>query len=198
MATDIAVVLTNLLGFYNFRHKRTVHVGAGGGQFIGYAAQALHVVAVDPDPEALMHLQIAVGVLRLDGRFTVRQQQFESVVDRGDVVFFEFCLHEMADPDAALRHARQLAPETLVIDHAPGSPWAWCTAETEKVARSWAAVEAAGIRREQQFLGYQRFADGDVLLHRVESLGEPAVSRALAHAGPGAVEIEMTYRIALL
>ena len=28
--------------------------------------------------------------------------------------------------------------------------------------------------------------------------GEPAVSRALAHAGPAPIEIEMTYRIALL
>jgi hypothetical protein len=136
--------------------------------------------------------------LHLDDRFTVRQQPFESVADRGDVVFFEFCLHEMADPEAALRHARQLAPETLVLDHAPGSRWAWYTAEAEKVARSWAAVEGAGIRREQHFVGYQRFADGEVLLHRVESLGEPAVSRALAHAGPGSVEIEMPYRIALL
>ena len=198
MATDIAAVLTNLVEFYDFRHKTTVHVGAGGGQFIGYAAQARHVVAVDPDAEALLHLQMAIGVLRLDGRFTVRHQPFESVVGRGDVVFFEFCLHEMADPEAALRHARRLAPETLVIDHAPGSRWAWCTAETDKVARSWAAVEGAGIRREQQFLGYQHFADGEVLLHRVESLGEPAVSRALARAGHSSVEIEMTYRIALL
>jgi hypothetical protein len=198
MATDIALVLANLTQFYEFRRKATVHVGAGGGQFIGYAARAQHVVAVDVDAEAVMHLQMAIGVLRLDDRVTVRQQQFESVVDRGDVVFFEFCLHEMADPGAALTHARSLAPEVLVIDHAPGSQWAWYTAETEKVARSWAAVERAGIRRERQFVGYQHFADGEVLLHRVEALGEPAISRALGHAGPASVEIEMTYRIALL
>jgi len=198
MATDIAVVLANLTGFYDFRNKATVHVGAGGGQFIGYAARARHIVAVDPDAVAIANLQVAIGAMGLGGRFTVRQEQFESVVDSGDVVFFEFCLHEMADPEGVLRHARGLAPETLVIDHAPGSRWAWYTAETDKVARSWAAVERGGIRREQDFSGLQRFADGEALLERVQSLGEPAVSRALAHTGPTPIEIEMTYRIALL
>ncbi len=198
MATDIAIVRANLTGFYDFRDKATVHVGAGGGQFIGYAINARQVVAVDSDPAAVACLETAIRALGLAGRFTVRRQGFESVADRGDVVLFEFCLHEMADPDALLQHARTLAPEILVIDHAPGSRWAWYTAETEKVARSWSAVERAGIRREQLYSGWQRFADGEALLQRIESLGEPAVSRALAHAGAAPVQIEMTYRIAVL
>ena len=198
MATDIAVVLANLTGFYDFRDKTTVHVGAGGGQFIGYAARARQVVAVDPDANAIARLQVAVGAMGLRDRFAVRQEEFESIVDPGDVVFFEFCLHEMSNPAALLTHARRLAPETLVIDHAPGSRWAWYTAETEKVARSWGAVERAGVRRARDFSGVQRFADAEALFQKVESLGEPAVSRALAHAGPAPIEIEMTYRIALL
>ena len=198
MATDIAVVLANLTGFYDFRDKATVHVGAGGGQFIGYATHARRIVAVDPDAAAIARLQVAIGAMGLASRFTVRQEQFESVVDLGDVVFIEFCLHEMTDPERVLRHARRLAPETLVIDHEPGSPWVWYTAETEKVANSWAAVERAGVRRDQHFSGRQRFADGEALLQKVQSLGEPAVSRALAQAGAAPIEIEMTYRIALL
>ena len=54
------------------------------------------------------------------------------------------------DPEAALRHARALAPETLVIDHAPESHWAWHTAETEKAAMagsSWAAMMPSGAPR---------------------------------------------------
>jgi len=120
MATDIAKVIANLTSFYDFRNKSVVHVGAGGGQFIAYASDAYHVVAVDPDAAALEPLRAAIDRLGLGDRFTVRQAVFESLTDKADVVFFEFCLHEMNDPEAVLRHARTLAPEALVIDHAPG------------------------------------------------------------------------------
>ena len=53
MATDIAKVIANLASFYDFSNKSVVPVGAGGGQFIGYASDARHVVAVDPDTAAL-------------------------------------------------------------------------------------------------------------------------------------------------
>ncbi len=198
MVTDITLVLANLTGFYEFDNKTVVHVGAGGGQFIRYAVLARHVIAVDPDPAAIERLRLAVNAAQLGGTFTLRQALFETVADPADVVFFEFCLHEMDDPDAALRHARRIAPETVVIDHAPDSRWAWYTAETEKAARSWAAVERAGIRRETCCTGLQRFNNGSELLEKVQPQGEPAVSRALNHAGPGPIEIEMTYRIALL
>ncbi len=198
MATDVTLVLANLTAFYDFRDKVVLHVGAGGGQFIGYAARARNVVAIDPDDAAVLTLQRAIAAQGLADRFTVRQGTFESVLDGCDVVLFEFCLHEMTEADAVLRHARSLAPETLVIDHAPGSPWAWYTAEGEKIAGSWAAVERAGVRREQHYSGVQRFGDGEALLQKVQSLGEPAVGRALAHQGPAPIEIGMTYRIALL
>lgn len=198
MATDISKVIANLTSFYDFRNKSVVHVGAGGGQFIAYASDAHHVLAVDPDAVALEPLRAAIDRLGLGDRFTVRQALFESLADKADVVFFEFCLHEMDDPEAVLRHARTLAPETLVIDHAPGSPWAWYTAETEKAARSWAAVEQAGVVASRAFVGRQLFADVDALVARIASLGEPAVSRARALGGAAGVDIEMIYRIALL
>ena len=122
----------------------------------------------------------------------------ETVMEPADVVFFEFCLHEMDDPDAVLRHARSLAPDTLVIVHAPGSRWARYVAETEKAERSWVAVERAGVRRDQLCSGWQRFADVRDLIEKVRPQGELAVSRARARAGKTAIEIPMTYRIALL
>lgn len=198
MATDIGLVLANLMQFYDFWGKTVVHVGAGGGQFVRSAEKARRVVAVDSDPAAIARLKLAVDAARLGGIFEFREEPFEAVGDRADVVFFEFCLHEMVEPDAVLRHARELASDTVVIDHAPESKWAWYVAETEKAAQSWAACERAGIRREQKHFGLQRFDDGDALLEKVRSQGEPAVSRALAQAGPAPIEIEMTYRIALL
>jgi SAM-dependent methyltransferase len=198
MATDVGKVIANLASFYDFRNKSVVHVGAGGGQFIGYASGARHVVAVDPDAAALGPLRAAIERLELGDRFTVRQARFEALTDPADVVFFEFCLHEMDDPEAALRHARALAPETLVIDHAPESHWAWHTAETEKAAMSWAAVERAGVIDDRVFVGRQLFADVEALVARIRSLGEPAVSRARALSGATTIDIEMIYRVALL
>ena len=198
MATDIAKVIANLASCYDCSNKSVVHVGAGGGQFIGYASDARHVVAVDPDAAALEPLRAAIGRLGLGDRFTVRQSRFESLTGDADVVFFEFCLHEMDDPDAALRHARTLAPDTLIIDHAPESRWAWHTAETEKAARSWAAVERAGVSASRVFVGRQLFADVDALVARIASLGEPAVSRARTLASATTIDIEMIYRVALL
>ena len=60
MATDIAAIVRNLEAFYPFKDKAVLHVGAGGGQFIGYAVHAKRVVGVDPDPEAVDRLKTAV------------------------------------------------------------------------------------------------------------------------------------------
>jgi len=198
VATDIAKVIANLTSFYDLGGKSVVHVGAGGGQFVAYAAQARHVVAIDPDAEAIVRLRAAIEAAGLAERFTVRQADFEAIADPADVVFFEFCLHEMNDPDAVLRHARTLAPETLVIDHAPESRWAWHTAETGKARRGWEAVERAGIRADRRFVGRQLFPDVEALVARLESLGEPAVSRARAFGETSGIDIEMIYRIAVL
>jgi predicted RNA methylase len=78
MATDIAKVIANLASFYDFSNKSVVHVGAGGGQFIGYASDARHVVAADPDTAALGPLRAAIGRLGVGDRFTIRQSRFES------------------------------------------------------------------------------------------------------------------------
>jgi predicted RNA methylase len=198
MATDIGIVLANLSAFFDFHGRTVVHVGAGGGQFIGYAAYARHVFAVDPDSQAIARLRAAVTAASLGDRVTLIEQPFEALTQQADVVFFEFCLHEIDNPDCALGHARRLATDVVVIDHAPESQWAWHVAETEKAERSWAAVERAGIRRDRRYLGWQRFRDVDELLEKVRPQGEVATSRALAHAGMTPIEISMTYRIALL
>lgn len=198
MATDIGKVLANLATVYDFSGKVVVHVGAGGGQFVSYAKTARHVLAVDPDEDAVARLRAAVDVQGLGDKFTVRQADFESTSHRADVVFFEFCLHEMADPDAALRHARTLAPDTVVIDHAPESRWAWHTAETAKARGSWQAVEREGIRTDCRFVGRQLFPDVAALVARLAELGEPAVGRARALGDARDIDIEMVYRVAVL
>src|SRR5512135_74212 len=123
MAADIARILADVESCFDFTGAAVLHVGAGGGQFVGYAAKAARVLAVDPDPAAVERLRDALREKGLESRFTVRQGDLMDVREPADVVFFEFCLHEIADPLAALRHARTLAPRLLVADHARGSPW---------------------------------------------------------------------------
>ena len=57
MATDIEAVERNLRSFYDFHDKIVVHVGAGGGQLIGYSEIARSVLAVDIDEQALSTLE---------------------------------------------------------------------------------------------------------------------------------------------
>ncbi len=198
MATDIQAVLRNLSFCYPFRDKSVIHVGAGGGQFLGYASEARSVIAVDPEISAVERLRSALALVPFRDRFTVVHAGFGTNLGAADVVFFEFCLHEIPEPQIALRDAKLIAPDVVVIDHDPDSRWAWHTAETDKARNSWAAVETYPIRLNQRFTGLQRFADVLELLQKVGELGEPAIGRAKQMSNQAPIEIEMKYRIAII
>ena len=198
MATDVDAILRNVGAFYDFKGKSVIHAGAGGGQFIAYASEARSVLAVDPDPPAVARLRASVRESGLTDRFRIVQGDLASVSARADVVFFEFCLHEIADPEEALRHACSLAPDVLVADHRAESPWSYYTCETEKLLRSWSAVERFTPVRRATFDAVQRFADHAELVSKVEVLGEPALSRIREFEGRREIEIGMPYGMALL
>ena len=198
MATDIAAIVRHLEAFYGFTGKTVLHVGAGGGQFIGYAARASRVVGVDPDAEAVDRLKAAIRTAGLQDRFHALQADLMTVTEKADVVFFEFCLHEIADPAAALRHAHTLAPQILVVDHAPASRWSWYCAEEEKVVESWAVVDHIPSARAARFLGKQSFHDYGELAAKIGMLGEPTLTRIAEFRGRTDFEIAMPYRMALL
>jgi len=61
MPTDLDLIVANLTSFHDFSGKIVIHVGAGGGQLIGYAASCRKVVAVDNDPSALERLEQRVA-----------------------------------------------------------------------------------------------------------------------------------------
>jgi hypothetical protein len=117
---------------------------------------------------------------------------------RADVVFFEFCLHKIVDPLTALRHARTLAPQVLVVDPAPDSAWAWQLCETEKVLRGWAAAERFPLAFDRTFQGVQRFHDHAELLARVQALGECVIRRAREFRDRTDFAVDMPYRVVLL
>jgi predicted RNA methylase len=198
VATDIGQIVAELSRFYDFTDKTVIEVGAGGGQLIDYARPARRVIAVDRDEAALARLEMLVADRGWTDRFTLVAADFASVKSRGDVVLFEFCLHEMPAPGAMLAQALDLAPEVLVIDHAPGSPWSWYAGEDGVVEASWAAVEARTVRRNQVVDARQSFSDFDELAGKLAGQAPECQTRIASFRGQRDLTIAMPYRLAML
>ena len=129
MAADYGKMVADLLAFYDFEDKLILTVGAGGGQLIEYGRTARKVLALDNDAAALDKLRENLRISGLEDKFEPVLGDFLSVELKADVVLFEFSLHEMADPGAALERARRLAPAVVVFDHGPGSLWSYVASE---------------------------------------------------------------------
>jgi SAM-dependent methyltransferase len=198
VATDIGEIVSELVRFYDFTGKTVIEVGAGGGQLIEYARPARRVIAVDRDAAALARLEMLVADRGWTDRFTLVAADFAGLQSRGDVVLFEFCLHEMPAPDAMLAQALDLAPEVLVIDHAPGSPWSWYAGEDGGVEGAWAAVERRGVHRRRDVEAWQQFRDFDELAGKLVSQVPECQTRIASFRGQRDIAIPMPYRIAVL
>jgi SAM-dependent methyltransferase len=198
MATDLDQVVGSLTGFYHFAGKTVVAVGAGGGQLAEYARETRRVIAVDRDGAALEHLAMRSDERGLADKFVLLHGDLRALRPSGDVVLFEFCLHEMEDPDRALAHAAGLAPDVLVIDHAPGSRWEWCAAEEDGVEAAWAAVARRPIRRVRDVEAFQRFGDYAELEAKLAAQGPRSLERITTYRGHSPIAIPMPYRLALV
>ncbi len=198
MAADYRRMTRNLLEFFDFAGRTVVSVGAGGGQFIEYGRQAVKVIAVDQDPSALEALREKLVPAGLADKFTLTHSDFLAFRDSADVVLFEFCLHEMSDPSAALAHARTLAPAVVVMDHWPGSEWAFVVAEEDKAEAAWAAVASFRPGRTISFEASQFFKDYAELWQKVHVQGEKSLARIKNFKNLTDFSIPMTYGLALL
>lgn len=198
MATDYARLTENLLRFYDFRSKVVLFVGAGVKQLLTPSAGTRKIVAIDQDVAALRELETSVAAKGLQGSVEVVGCKFEEVEQAGDVVYFEFCFHEMANPEEALTHARALASDIVVIDHSPGSEWIFYGAEEDKVQHSAEVMERLGVRRQQRFHTEQRFENFAELVAKVTPQGPVAIERAQRFAGTSNIVIPMSYDLNLL
>jgi ubiquinone/menaquinone biosynthesis C-methylase UbiE len=198
MPTELDLIAANLASAYDFSGKIVIHVGAGGGQFIGYASSCRRVVAVDNDVDALERLEQRVADLALQKNVTVLACDFYDLELPGDVVLLEFCLHEMRDPAAALELARAMAEDVVVIDHLPESRWSWYANEDKAVAGAWKAVAAKGTRTLQSCAAVQKFNGYPELHARLASSGEESLRRIAELRDRTVIEIPMPYGIALL
>ena len=198
MATDYAKLTENLLRFYDFTGKVVLFVGAGVKQLLAPSAGARKLIAIDQDVETLRELAAGVAAQGLQNSVEVVGSRFEDVALSGDVVYFEFCLHEMADPRKALAHARSLAPDIVVFDHSPGSKWIFYGAEEDKVRHSAQVMERFGLRRHQSFHTEQRFEDYAELRAKIGPQGPTAIERIQPYAGATKIVIPMDYELNLL
>ena len=198
LATDYAKLSQNLRDFYDFTGKVVLFIGAGGRQLLDPAARTRKLIAIDKDVEALRELRANIVAQGLQDAVDVIACSFEEVRSPGDTVYFEFCFHEMDDPEKALRHAKSLAPDVVVYDHSPGSEWIYYGAEEDKVARSSEVLERFGIRARQKFLAQQHFANLAELIAKVSAQGALAIERAQRFAGATDIVIPMTYELNLL
>jgi predicted RNA methylase len=198
MATDIAAIIRNLHAFHDLTGRSIVSVGAGGGQLIDAWGPAASVIAVDSNRGALLALNQALELKPFRAKVRTVNADFLAVRDKADVVLFEFCLHEMDDPAAAIAHARRCAPDVLVLDHAEESEWAYLVAEEEKVRASSAAMRHAGIRKSRHYVGEQQFTTFEQLRVKVAGQGDIALRRIDEFRDSDEIRVAMAYTIALL
>ena len=198
MATDIKQIINNLLEFYNFNNQTIIAVGAGGGQLIEYGRVSKEVFAIDYDMESLRKLKDNLIRSGLDDKFNLIHSDFYRSNLKGDLVLFEFCFHEMEDPDAALKHALTMAPHVIVLDHWPDSEWAYLGGEEENIAKSWTTLSSYHLIKNQKFDTFQFFHDYDEIYEKVKAQGETSIKRINAFKGKKNFSIPMSYRIALI
>ena len=160
-------------------------MGAGGGQLIEYGRAARKVLALDSDAPALEKLRENLRIAGLEDKFEPVLGDFLSVELKADVVLFEFSLHEMADPGAALERARRLAPAVVVFDHGPGSLWSYMAGEEDKVVAAWAAVCRFPVEKIRMYDGVQVFPGYEELFQKVKGQGEISLARIERLQGPG-------------
>ena len=198
MVVDKSELAANLRAFYDFQGKSAVCIGAGGGLLLEPASGVARVVAIDRDAEALGRFRAEARTkwAGIPVRFVPRK--FESVNPKGDVVYFEFCMHMMKDPRKTLEHARSLAPDIVVIEHLPGSRWVYYWAGEEEVLRTTKALESFGIRRRKRFTAEQRFNDWKALAERLSGQGKESRRRVLELKEAREVRMPMDYGLYLL
>jgi Methyltransferase domain len=198
MVVNRSKLTANLTRFYDFKGKSVLYIGAGGGQLLGPTSGVRKVVAIDSNPGSLKGLRAEAKTRWAGIPLTIVPHSFETVNLRGDVAYFEFCLHEMHDPRKALERAHSLAADTVVMDHLPDSRWMYYGAEETHALRSTEAAEAFGIRRSKKLWAMQKFKDFEELAARMRGQGKLSEQRLHALDGAKNIRIRMDYGIYLL
>lgn len=198
MVVDRARLSSDLMKFYDFRGKSVLYVGAGRGQLLRPSSGVAKVVAIDRDPGSLEGFRGGAPTEWKGIPVEFLPRDFKAVRAKGDVVYFEFCMHYMEDPARTLEQARSLAPDIVAMDHLPKSKWVYYWAGEEAVRRSARAMEAFGVKRREEHAAEQRFDDWGALATRLAEEGEESKRRVLELKGARDIRMRMDYCLYLL
>lgn len=194
----IEKIVDHLNEFYSLADKKIIHVGVGKGTFLDYTRHAASILAIDNKAANEKTLNDKIYNECLSKKCTVKIMDFMECDEKSDVVFLEFCLHEMKDQTAILKHAKSLANDVVIIDHAPKSEWTWYTDEAEKVNVSWNQIAKFGAMKTQDCEGFQIFSSYSDLKHKIGSSDDIAIDRIKEFEGDKQIRISMPYRMCLL
>lgn len=198
MIKNINQIINNLLEFYDFKDKVILSVGAGGGQLISYAKVAKKVIAVDNDKSALSMLEKRLRNNGLIDKFSFIHSDFKNVEQEADVVLFEFCLHEMKDPYAMIKHAKGIANSIVIMDHDINSKWAFIGDEKEKAIKSWEDVSKFIVLDKKTYCVTQYFNTYEELYDKIKIQGENSINRIKNFENQKDILIPMRYCLALI
>lgn len=198
MAANIDQLIKNLLSFYSFKEKIIISVGAGGGQLIAYGSESRRVVAIDNDKLALEKLQRNLKLHNLKEKFEIVHSDFLEVKVSGDVVLFEFCLHEMELPEKSIKHALSITSDIIIMDHCQDSEWAYIADEKEKVTNSWNIVNQFKIKKQKEYFTHQYFKNYEELYEKVKVQGQNSINRISKYKGLNNIEIPMSYKFVMI
>jgi len=189
---DRAQLTTCLHGFYDFEAKVVLCVGAGHGQLLDPKILTAETVLIDRDEKSL------AGMHAKQGRVRTIAADFKDVNAPGDVVYFEFCLHEMDEPREAIERAKELAPDVVIFEHSPGSEWMFYAAEEDGVRQSAQALAQFPSKRRENVHAEQTFKDHAELVAKLAAQGDLALQRAARFTGATNIVIPMKCDLVLL
>ena len=198
MVIDLEKIIDNLLDFYDFKDKTVISIGAGGGQFYEYAFKTKHVTAVDNDKGALEKLKESIRKENLFDKFRFIHADFYRVKEKGDLLMFDFCLHEIPNPKKAIQHALTMSSDILINDHWVESEWAYIVDEDEKVRKSWEAMEKFNIRKIKRYDTFQFFNNYEELFNKVKGQGYNSIKRIERYVDKKDIRIPMSYGLVLI
>ena len=134
----------------------------------------------------------------LENKFTTVLEDFDRTALRGDAVLFEFCLHEMKDPEAAVKHAKVAGAGRHHLRPLAGLGVVLIAAEEAKVAASWQALMHFAMKKEQKHDTVQVFKDYQELYAKVKGQGETSIARIAKYKGKTDIVIPMSYGLVLI
>jgi SAM-dependent methyltransferase len=198
MVVDRNELTANLTNFYDFRGKSLLYTGCGLGQLLPPESKVSRVAAIDRDAKALKAFRNIAKTKWAGIPIRFFPRKFETVNVKGDVAYFEFCMHMMDDPKFTLGHAHALAKDIVIMDHLPGSKWVYYWAGEEEVLKSTKMIESFGVKRMKKFVTEQRFENGEALARRLDRVDTEAKRRILELKDARDIRMRMDYGLYLL